>query len=105
MVRTNQKKLLEDIKILPSEDYITKHKPLVCDFKIKKVKHTWRKFWTHEKRGNYMKTSVKSDLQSKQYGASSQKIASVESYWKVLKGALLEASGRTCGWTKDRDRH
>ena len=31
---------------------------------------------------------------------SNQKDASVEDYWNVLKGALLEVTGRSCGWTK-----
>ena len=34
------------------------------------------------------------------YRASSQKDASVEDYWNVLKGALLAVTGRSCGWTK-----
>ena len=34
------------------------------------------------------------------YKARSQKDASVEGHWNVLKGALLEATDKRCGWTK-----
>ena len=36
---------------------------------------------------------------------SSQKDASVEGYWKDLKGTLLEAANGSCGWTKCPARH
>ena len=70
---------LKDIKFFPE------HEPLVCDFKIRKVKETRRKIWElHE-------DTVKSDfkLYISEYRPSSQKDASVEGYWNVSKGALL----------------
>ena len=36
---------------------------------------------------------------------STEQVASVENHWNVLKGALLEATDRSCGWTKGPDRH
>ena len=59
-------------------------------FYDKESKKTRRKIWKlHE-------DSVKSDFRSyiNQYRASSQKDASVEHYWNVLKGALVEATDR-----------
>ena len=56
----------------------------------KESKKTRRKIWKlHE-------DSVKSDFRSyiNQYRASSQKDASVEHYWNVLKGALVEATDK-----------
>ena len=43
LVRSNQK-LLKDRKALPSDDYLSQSKPLVCEFKIRKVKDPRRKF-------------------------------------------------------------
>ena len=40
---------MKDIKVLPSEEVITKHKPLVCDFKTKrKEKTTGEKLYLRE---------------------------------------------------------
>ena len=33
------------------------------------------------------------------YRESIQKVAFFEDYWDVLKGVLLEITGRSCGWT------
>ena len=44
LVKRNQRNLLKDIKFLPNEEYITQHKPLVCNFKIKKLKSTRGEF-------------------------------------------------------------
>ena len=50
------KKVLKDMKAVPGEECITQHKPLVYDFKIRKVKDTtWRqcKEWfqvTHQQK-------------------------------------------------------
>ena len=44
LVRRNQRKFLEDIKVLPGEECITQYNPLVRDFKIRKAKGTRRKF-------------------------------------------------------------
>ena len=75
---------------------ITHVKPLVRDFKFRKVKEkVCRKIWKlHE-------DNVKNNFRSyiKKCRASGQKVASVKVYRKVLKGALLEATDRSCDWT------
>ena len=38
LARRNQRTFLKDIKALPSEEYNTQHKSLVCDFTIGEVK-------------------------------------------------------------------
>ena len=35
LVRRNQRKFLKDRKALPSEECVSKHRPLVCDFRIR----------------------------------------------------------------------
>ena len=40
LVRRKQRKFLKDINVLPSEDCITQHRPLVFDLNIRKVKDT-----------------------------------------------------------------
>ena len=59
---------------------------------------------------NYIKLqkdSVKSDFRSyiNKYRDNSQEGGFVEGYWNILKGALLEATSRSCGWTKGLARH
>ena len=44
LVRRNQRNFSKDIKVLPSEDCITQHKSLVCNFTIRKLKNTRRNF-------------------------------------------------------------
>ena len=50
---------------------------------------------------------VKSDFSSciSKYSGSVQNDASLEGNWNVLKGALLKATNRSCGWTKDPTRN
>ena len=50
LVMRNKRKFLEDMKVLSSEECITKHKPLVCDFKTRKVQDTSRKFLSRRKK-------------------------------------------------------
>ena len=39
------------------------------------------------------------------YGERSQKDASGEDFWNILKGVLVEAIGMCFGWTKDPAKH
>ena len=86
------------------EEYITQHKPLVCSFKIRKMKNIRRNFEPSRKIWKLHEDSVKGNFSSyvNKYGASSQKVASVEGYWNVLK-ALPEATGRSF-WTDKKSR-
>ena len=79
-IRKNQRKFFKDINILTSEECITQHKPLVCDFKLRKVEDTRRKFVPRKKSWNLDEDNTKSDIRSyiNKYIASSQKDASVE---------------------------
>ena len=52
---------MKEIKILASEECIIQHKPLVYDFKIRKVKDTRRNVVSRRKIWKY---SVKSDFSS-----------------------------------------
>ena len=70
---------------------------MVCDFKIRKVKDIRRKFVPRGKKWKLHEDSIKSDFRSyiNKYGENSQKHAPVGDYWKVLKGALIEATHRS----------
>ena len=83
---------MKDINILPSEECISQYKPLVCDFKIRKVKDTRKNFVPKKKIWKLHQDSVNSDFRSciNQDRASSQKGVSVECYWNILIGALSE---------------
>ena len=62
LVRRNQKQFLKDTKVLHCEECITQHKPLVCDFKIRKVKDTRRKSVLTRKTWKLHEDNVKSDF-------------------------------------------
>ena len=75
--------------------------------KIRKVNNTRRKFAPRSKLWKLHEGSVKNDLSSciNEYRKSSQKGAFVEGYWSILKGVMLEATFRGCGWTEGPARH
>ena len=99
--------ILIDIKVLLSQECLTQHKPFVCDFIIRKVKDTIRKIFPYINYIKLQKDNLKSDSKSyiNKYGDNSQEGGFVEGYWNILKGALLEATSRSCGWTKGLARH
>ena len=46
---------MKDTKVFHSEECITEHKPLVCDFKIRKVKDTKETLFLRTRYGSCMK--------------------------------------------------
>ena len=98
---------MKNIKISPRKECITQHKILVCDFKIRKVKDSKRRFVFRRKIWKLHEDNVHSDFKSYiiKYIASSQKDASDEDYWSILKGVLQEATDRSYGWAKGPARH
>ena len=107
LVRRTQRKLLKDVKVVPGEECITQHKPLVCDFKIKAKKSIKRKFVPRRKVWKLQDDAVKKDFLEKvvEYRQSCKTASNVDGYWKVLKDSLLAASDDVCGWTKGPPRH
>ena len=101
LIRRNQRKFLKDIKVLSSEEYITQHNPLICDFKIRKVKDTRRKFVPKKRIQKLREESVKVEFRwyINKYRANSQKDVSFEGCWNLLKDPLQEATKRCCEWT------
>ena len=55
----SQRKLLKDIKVVPSEDCTAQHKPVICNLKIKKVKSTMTRFVSRTKVWKLNTSSVK----------------------------------------------
>ena len=90
LVRRNQKKCSKDTNVSPSEECITQHKPLVCDFKIRKVKEARRKVLASRKIWKFHENSAKIDIRSyiKKYRESGQKDSLVEVYWNFPKETL-----------------
>ena len=62
LVRGDQRKFLNDIKVSPSEKCITQYKPLLCDFKVRKIKNTRIKFVSRKKIWKLHEDNVKSDF-------------------------------------------
>ena len=77
------------------------------DFEKIKVKDTRREFVPGRKVWKLHEDSVKSDFSSfiNKYRESNQKYVSIEGYRNFVKGVLLEAAVRSCGWTKSQARH
>ena len=76
--------------------------PFEFDFQTGTVKDTRKTFALGERFWKLNEDCVKNDFRSyiNKYRTSSQKDASVEVCLNVLKGALLEATGGSCGWAK-----
>ena len=72
----------------------------------RKVKESRRNFVVRRKILKLHDKSVKKTISGHKspinYRAISQKWASVEGYWNVLKRALLEATDRSCGCKKNQ---
>ena len=112
LVKRNQSKFFKDRKVLPSDVCTIQPKPLIPNFKIRKVKDQRKMFVPRRKIWKLHKDSLKNNYRpSNRYRASSKKDASVEGYSNVriekrnrLKGAFLKAAERSYGWTKDQAR-
>ena len=97
-----------DVKVIPSEECIAQHKPVVCVLKIKKLKTIKRKFVPRRKVWKLSEIAVVDSFKSHLDTAIRQKDSSdlsVEGRWKVLKEMLLEATDSSCGRTKGPPRH
>ena len=88
------------MKVIPAEDCITQHKPLVFDCQIRNIKDTMRKHVLRQKIMKLHEDSTKIDFSSfvNKYRCSRQEDAFVESHGNFLKGALVRATDKTCGW-------
>ncbi|KAK3856635.1 hypothetical protein Pcinc_037055 [Petrolisthes cinctipes] len=126
LVRKKDRKLLSDVKVIPSEEIVTQHKPVVCDFKVKKVCQVKRKFIPRRKIWRLNEEQVKREFKDQVdelLGTNPRSASgSVEeqwkklllllllkflklSQWKKLKDTLLTVTEQTCGWTKGPPRH
>lgn len=82
MIRRDQKKLAKYIKLLLSEVCITQYKPLVYDFKIRKVKDTNRNFVPRKGIWKLIKGSIESDFFMLR---SSKRAVRLMRLWKLIK--------------------
>ena len=109
LVRKRDRKLLSDVKVIPSEEIVTQHKPVVCDFKVKKVHEVKRKFIPRRKIWRLNEEQVNREFRdqvNELLGTNPRSTSgSVEEQWKKLKDALLTVTDQTCGWTKGPPRH
>ena len=49
LVKKKDRKYLQDVKVIPGEEFVTQHKPVICDFRIKKVYKVKRKYTPRRK--------------------------------------------------------
>ena len=108
LLRQSQRKYLCDVKVIPSEECIAQHKPVICVMKIKKLRDIRRKFVPRRKIWKLDDVDVAENFKScvdKSIGGMDKCHLSVEGLWKALKDSLIEATERSCGWTKGPPRH
>ena len=99
LVRKRERKLLSDVKVIPCEEVATKHKPVVCDFKLKKNHEVKRKFIPSRKIWRLNEAQVNCGfryLVNELVGTSPRLTSgSMEEQWKKLKDTLFSDSNRS----------
>ena len=74
LVKKKDRRYLQDVKVIPGEKFVTQHKPVICDFRIKKVYKVKRKYTPRRKVWRPDDAQVKQDFEdqvSEIVGASS----------------------------------
>jgi len=109
LMRTADRKLVRDVKVIPGEPCLTQHRLLVCVLSLteviplrkKKVFISWCKIWKLRQPAlrNLFQERVKARLVDGEGG-------DVNEHWIRLRDYLVEAAETVCGRTKGaRRRH
>ena len=102
MMKNKDKRLLRDVKVIPSEEVVTQHKLVVCDLNIcikqeRKKPYTQKiKIWKLKDTG----TANKYASEFRDRWPGSEATESVEETWCKLKTSLSDTSESVCGRTK-----
>ena len=96
-------KLVQDIKVIPSEEIAPQHKLLVCDIKVKdnvvKTQSFVPRLKTWKLREEENKVNFERLFTEHVQGNTA---TTTEELWSCLKDGLLSTSEKICGWTKER---
>ena len=110
LVNRKSRKFVLDVKVIPGEEVVTQHKPVICNLQVTKPREIKRKFAPKRKvwklNESEVRTSFKEQVEmliSEQ--SHSGESESVDEIWLQLKDTLLAATEKVCGWTKGPPRH
>ena len=107
MVKSQHRKFVKDVKVVPGEEVVQQHQLLLCDILVGPMKNYRKILVPKRKVWRLQETSIRNPFVSHIRDKSStiDKIWDVESMWKSLEADLLESVYTVCGWTKGPPRH
>ena len=106
LTKKDDRKLISDVKVIPGEECALQHKLLVADMNICKPNVQRKKFAPKRKIWKLKEYDTQQTFLTELrnclvYNPES----SVEEKWVALEKALLNATDKSCGWTKRPPRH
>jgi len=107
LTRKGDRNMVKDVKVIPGESCVSQHRLLVGGFEVerksfKKVRYK-SKLRVWKLKNKDIQNSFQEELRkSEEVWAAAP---DVEEKWKVMREVLLDATEKTCGWTKGARRH
>ena len=105
MIRSIDKKVVTDVKVIPGEEVAQQHHLLVCDILVSQVKEIKKKFVEKRKVWKLKDDLTKAEFEDHFRSKSEDTEGNVEDLWSLLKDDLLASADAICGWTKGPARH
>ena len=101
-MKSGDKKLLKDVKVIPSEEVFTQHKLVVCDLNIRIEKEVKKQYVPKLKVWKLKDAKAKQDFASaiEEQCLADSAVNSVDEGWEKLKKILLDTTEKVCGRTK-----
>ena len=102
LTRLKDRKLLKDVKVVPSEECVSQHRLLICStvirFPIKAEKVFTPKVRLWKLKDNEVKQALEKHVAENAVSLSNSQ--NVEDIWNILKSNLLESAKNVCGIMK-----
>jgi hypothetical protein len=107
LVRKDERRFVQDVKVIRSEECIPQHKLLVCLLKMRRPVRRKEPSFVSKCKVWRLKESERCSRFQQGVGvrASERAVGGVETVWTGLKDCLLEVADEVCGRTKGRQRH
>jgi len=107
IVRQEDKAKVHNVKVIPNEECVPKHKLLVMDMRFSTRKRRHKKFEqecvygsSRRKRHEEYKTMVKDKVEEAEW-----KYSDVNEHWQHMKKVMMDTAQVTCGLSKGPCRH
>ena len=101
LTKKDDRKIISDVKVIPGEEYALQHKLLFADMNICKPNVQRNKFAPKRKIWKLKEYDTQQTfLTELQNCLVYNPESSVEEQWVALEKALLNATDKSCGWTK-----